>query len=135
MGWRARGSRCRALGLGIKGVKAACTAIEREIAAGTTPGAVLGVMHEGKQWFYSAGYANPRPMQGQPVPVSTDTLYDCASLTKVVVTLPLILQLIDEGALTLSTKVSHILPPFGTAGKEELTVGQSPRIPPGSRRT
>ncbi|MBX4150790.1 serine hydrolase domain-containing protein [Paenibacillus lautus] len=112
------------LGLGIKGVKAACTAIEREIAAGTTPGAVLGVMHEGKQWFYSAGYANPRPKQGQPVPVSKDTLYDCASLTKVVVTLPLILQLIDEGVLTLSTKVSNILPPFGTAGKEELTVGQ-----------
>ena len=86
MDGKQRGSRCRAAGLGNQGVKAACTAIEREIAAGTTPGAVLGVMHEGKQWFYSAGYANPRPMQGQPVPVSTDTLYDCASLTKVVVT-------------------------------------------------
>ncbi|MBT2760116.1 serine hydrolase domain-containing protein [Paenibacillus sp. ISL-20] len=112
------------LGLGIKGVKSACAAIEREIAAGTTPGGVLGVMHEGKQWFYSAGYANPKPKQGQPVPASKDTLYDCASLTKVVVTLPLILRLIDEGILTLSTKVSGILPSFGTAGKEELTVGQ-----------
>jgi serine-type D-Ala-D-Ala carboxypeptidase len=112
------------LGLGIKGVKSACAAIEREIAAGTTPGAVLGVLHEGREWFYAAGYANPKPAQGQPVPVSEDTLYDCASLTKVVVTLPLILQLIDEGVLTLSTKVSDILPPFGTAGKEEITVGQ-----------
>lgn len=112
------------LGLGIKGVKSACAAIEREIAAGTTPGAVLGVMHEGKQWSYSAGYANPKPKQGQPVPASKDTLYDCASLTKVVVTLPLILQLIDEGVLTLSTKVSDILPSFGTSGKEEITVGQ-----------
>ncbi|OME89177.1 MULTISPECIES: serine hydrolase domain-containing protein [Paenibacillus] len=112
------------LGLGIKGVKSACAAIEREIAAGTTPGAVLGVMHEGKQWSYSAGYANPKPKQGQPVPASKDTLYDCASLTKVVVTLPLILQLIDEGVLTLSTKVSDILPSFGTAGKEEITVVQ-----------
>ncbi|PJN50080.1 hypothetical protein PAEVO_51240 [Paenibacillus sp. GM2FR] len=112
------------LGLGIKGVKSACAAIEREIASGTTPGAVLGVLHEGRKWFYAAGYANPKPAQGQPVPVSEDTLYDCASLTKVVVTLPLILQLIDEGILTLSTKVSDILPPFGTAGKEEVTVGQ-----------
>lgn len=112
------------LGLGSKGVKAACTAIEREIAAGTAPGAVLGVLHDGREWFYATGYANPKPTQGQPVPVSEDTLYDCASLTKVVVTLPLILQLIDEGILTLSTKVSNILPPFGTAGKEELTVRQ-----------
>lgn len=92
------------LGLGIKGVKAACAAIEREIAAGTTPGAVLGVLHEGRTWFYTAGYANPNPVQGQPVPVSEDTLYDCASLTKVAVTLPLILQLIDDGVLTLGTK-------------------------------
>lgn len=112
------------LRLGARGVQAACAAIDREIAAGTTPGAVLGVMHEGKQWYYSAGYANPKPKQGQPVPASKDTLYDCASITKVVVTLPLILQLIDEGVLTLSTKVSDILPLFGTAGKEELTVGQ-----------
>ncbi|VTR36025.1 Uncharacterized protein conserved in bacteria [Actinobacillus pleuropneumoniae] len=92
------------LGLGIKGVKAACAAIEREIAAGTTPGAVLGVLHEGRTWFYTAGYANPNPVQGQPVPVSEDTLYDCASLTKVAVTLPLILQLIDDGVLTWAQK-------------------------------
>ena len=112
------------LGLGIKGVKAACAAIEREIAAGTMPGAVLGVLHEGRTWFYTAGYANPNPVQGQPVPVCEDTLYDCASLTKVAVTLPLILQLIDDGVLTLSTKASDMLPSFGTAGKEEITVGQ-----------
>ena len=105
-------------------MKAACAAIEREIAAGTTPGAVLGVLHEGRTWFYTAGYANPNPVQGQPVPVSEDTLYDCASLTKVAVTLPLILQLIDDGVLTLGTKASDMLPSFGTAGKEEITIGQ-----------
>lgn len=86
--------------------------------------AVLGILHQGRDWYYAAGYANPKPMQGQPVSTRDDTLYDCASLTKVVVTLPLILQLIDDGVLTLTTKASDILPSFGSAGKEEITIGQ-----------
>ncbi|MDH6674180.1 CubicO group peptidase (beta-lactamase class C family) [Paenibacillus sp. LBL] len=112
------------LRLGIRGLRAACAAVEREIAASTTPGAVLGVLHQDRDWYYAAGYANPKPMQGQSVSTREETLYDCASLTKVVVTLPLILQLIDDGVLILTTKVSDILPSFGLAGKEGITVGQ-----------
>nr|WP_242615030.1 serine hydrolase domain-containing protein [Paenibacillus solani] len=112
------------LRMGIRGVRAACAAIEREIAAGTMPGAVLGVLHEGREWVYASGYAHPKPSQGEPVFASEDTLYDAASLTKVVVTLPLMLQLLDEACLTLSTKVSDILPSFQGEGKMEITVGQ-----------
>jgi len=112
------------LRMGIRGVRAACAAIEREIAAGTMPGAVLGVLYEGREWVYASGYAHPKPSQGEPVLAREDTLYDAASLTKVVVTLPLMLQLLDEARLTLSTKVSDILPSFGAEGKTEITVGQ-----------
>ncbi|MGM1049857.1 MAG: serine hydrolase domain-containing protein [Bacillota bacterium] len=101
-------------------VKAACRAIDREIEAGTAPGAVLAVVYRGREWMYTTGYANPE----HRVHVHEDTLYDCASLTKVVVTLPLVLSLIDEGILALGTTISSWLPEFGAAGKEEVTVGQ-----------
>lgn len=112
------------LRMGIRGVKAACAAIEREIDAGTMPGAVLGVLHKGREWVYASGYAHPDPLQGKPVLAREDTLYDAASLTKVAVTLPLMLQLLDEARLTLSTKVGDILPSFQVEGNTEITVGQ-----------
>ncbi|MFH0071150.1 serine hydrolase domain-containing protein, partial [Peribacillus sp. NPDC056705] len=111
-------------GLSFRGLHAACTAIERELQAGTMPGAVLGVLYQERQWMYAAGYADPKQAHASPLSASEETLYDCASLTKVTVTLPLILRLIDEGMLTLSTRVSDILPSFGQLGKEEVTVGQ-----------
>lgn len=114
------------LGLSFRGLHAACSAIERELQAGTMPGSVLGVLYQERQWIYAAGYANPKPEQAHasPLSASEETLYDCASLTKVTVTLPLILRLIDEGMLTLSTRVSDILPSFGQQGKEEVTIGE-----------
>ncbi|WP_054955676.1 serine hydrolase domain-containing protein [Paenibacillus dakarensis] len=112
----------RALGLELEKVKAACRAVHSELEAGTTPGAVLAVVHRGQEWIYPVGYADPAPER--QIPVNEDTLYDCASLTKVVATLPLILGLIDEGILTLGTTISSIVPDFGAAGKEEVTVGE-----------
>lgn len=48
-----------------------------------------------------------------------DTLYDLASLTKVVGTLPVILTLIQQGQLTYHTKVSSIVPTFKN---DEITI-------------
>ncbi|KKO55074.1 serine hydrolase domain-containing protein [Paenibacillus sp. DMB20] len=110
------------LGLDSRGVRAACRAVDREIEAGTMPGAVLAVVHRGREWIYAKGDADPDPKR--PVPVRKDTRFDSASLTKVVALLPLVLTLIDEGILTLSTPVSSWLPQFGVPGKDELTVGQ-----------
>jgi len=112
------------LGLDMNGLQAACASVNRAIDAGITPGAVLGVLHRGDTWFYAAGVADPRPEHGEPAAVHKDTLYDCASITKVAVTLPLILQLVDEGRITLSTKAADIVPSFGASGKEAITVGE-----------
>nr|WP_285852661.1 serine hydrolase domain-containing protein [Paenibacillus lactis] len=108
----------------MNGLQAACAAVNRAIDAGIMPGAVLGVLHRGETWFYAAGFADPDPKQGEPVTVHKDTLYDCASITKVAVTLPLILQLVDEGRITLSTKAADIVPAFGASGKMAITVGE-----------
>jgi len=112
------------LGLDMNGLQAACAAVNRAIDAGMMPGAILGVLHRGETWFYAAGFADPQPKQGEPAAVRKDTLYDCASITKVAVTLPLILQLVDEGRITLSTKAADIVPAFGASGKMAITVGE-----------
>ena len=45
-------------------------------------------------------------------PVTADTLFDCASLTKVVVTTTLALRLLEEGIVRLDDPVAHFLPEF-----------------------
>lgn len=53
-------------------------------------------------------------------PITSDTLYDLASLTKVVVTLPLILLSVQHGKLSLTDSVVTHLPEFGEGpGKSE----------------
>lgn len=53
-----------------------------------------------------------RAWEPQREPLTLDTLYDLASLTKVVFTTTVILQLIEEGRLELSTRIQTILPDF-----------------------
>ncbi|MCX5985470.1 MAG: serine hydrolase [Chloroflexi bacterium] len=49
--------------------------------------------------------------------------FDLASLTKVFVTLPLVLQLIDAGRLHLGQRVATLLPAFEAGGKDGITIG------------
>lgn len=57
-------------------------------------------------------------------PVQVDTLYDLASLTKVVVTTTLAMMLVDEGSLDLDARVSAFFPRFGKPLKERVTIRQ-----------
>jgi CubicO group peptidase (beta-lactamase class C family) len=68
----------------------------------------------------AAGCAVREPAR---IPMTTDTIFDLASLTKVVATLPSILRLVDRGALALDDHVGAVLPEFGSAGwKREVTI-------------
>jgi hypothetical protein len=55
-------------------------------------------------------------------PVRTDTLYDLASLTKVVVTTTMAMILVDEGKLDIDKPVSAFLPEFRGGAKDKVTV-------------
>jgi CubicO group peptidase (beta-lactamase class C family) len=55
-------------------------------------------------------------------PVATDTIYDLASLTKVVVTTTLSMILVDEGRLDLDARVQSFFPGFSGGAKGEVTV-------------
>ncbi|WP_409346431.1 serine hydrolase domain-containing protein [Paenibacillus sp. MBLB4367] len=96
--------------------------IDTEIERGEIPGASVVASLSGKRVSYTAGVMQGKDSSRQHV--DSDTIYDCASLTKVVVTLPLILMLIDEGLLHLGQPVAEILPAFADAGKEQVTIRQ-----------
>ena len=54
--------------------------------------------------------------------MTLDTVFDCASLTKVVATTTCIMQLVDRGRLRLDDRVVDHLPGFGRNGKDVITI-------------
>jgi CubicO group peptidase (beta-lactamase class C family) len=62
--------------------------------------------------------------RGRPQPASTNTLYDIASLTKVVATTTAVLQLVDRGQVELDAPIVRYLPEYDNHGKGEITVRQ-----------
>jgi serine-type D-Ala-D-Ala carboxypeptidase len=94
--------------------------LETAIADGAFPGAVVAVGHRGKLVHLAAHgrqtYAPDAP------PIQTDTLFDIASLTKVVATTAMAMILVDEGRLDLDAPVQQHLPGFVGPGKERVTV-------------
>jgi CubicO group peptidase (beta-lactamase class C family) len=96
--------------------------VERAVAARAFPGAVLAVGRDGALVHLRAlGRLSYDPGADA---VATDTLYDLASLTKVVVTTTLAMILVDEGKLDLDARVHDFLPAFSGPAKERVTVRQ-----------
>lgn len=84
------------------------------------PGGVAVIARRGQRIRFACG--NAVDDESGKVPVTFETIYDCASLTKVVVTLPLVLMLADQGKLRLEDPVTAYLPAFAVAqeGHAEL---------------
>ena len=86
-------------------------------------GAVSLVMRQGKTVLNRAtGWALREPEE-QRTPMALDTIFDLASLTKVVATTPVVLKLVAGGQIGLDQPVGEILPEFGTEGqKVDVTI-------------
>jgi uncharacterized protein YbbC (DUF1343 family)/CubicO group peptidase (beta-lactamase class C family) len=56
--------------------------------------------------------------------MTLDTIFDLASLTKVIVTTTAVMQLVERGQVRLNDPVAKYLPEFAQNGKEEITVRQ-----------
>ena len=92
------------------------------IEAGDFPSAVYLVAEKGKVVLSDAvGNAVVMP---ELIPARRDTIYDLASVTKVLVTSLLAAILLDSGELSLDDRVSDLLPDFGAENKREITVEQ-----------
>jgi uncharacterized protein YbbC (DUF1343 family)/CubicO group peptidase (beta-lactamase class C family) len=87
---------------------------------GKMPGAVVLVAHQGKVIFLKA-YGNKR-IEPAVEAMTTDTVFDMASITKPVATATSVMKLIEQGKLALDEEVAKYIPEFATNGKEELTL-------------
>ena len=94
-------------------------AIEAAILAGRTSGGVLWVGHADADHVRAHG---SRAVEPEVEATTRDTLYDAASLTKVVVTTTAVLQQVERGALALDAPVARWLPAFAAEGKGAVTV-------------
>ena len=94
-------------------------AIVRAIAAGKAPGAVVRLESGGAVYQKSYGAKSVEPVL---LPMTADTIFDGASLTKVIATTPAIMLLVERGKLRLDDKVNHWILGFEAHGKEAVTV-------------
>ncbi|MEW6307308.1 MAG: serine hydrolase, partial [Verrucomicrobiota bacterium] len=93
---------------------------EQEIHAGRIPGAVILIGNEGKIVYRRAfGHRALRP---EKLPMTADTIFDLASLTKVVATTTAVMQLVEEGKLRLEDPVARYWPEFTVNGKTDISV-------------
>jgi len=83
------------------------------------PGAVLIVGHKG-HIVHRKAYGN-RAEVPQIEKMTLDTIFDCASLTKVVATTSCLMKLFEEGKFRLNDKVTDYIPEF-QGGKSEITL-------------
>lgn len=94
--------------------------LQKEIDLMHIPGAVIHVSHQGKKLFQEAiGNQVVYPNKSE---MKLDTVFDLASLTKVVATLPAVLKLMDNGEIRLDDKVDFFLPEFSRNGKANITI-------------
>ncbi len=94
-------------------------AIERAIHDGKCPGGVFWVEHRGVA--YRKAYGS-RAVEPQREAMTEDTIFDAASLTKVVATTPAIMLLIQRGQIELDAPASRYWPEFAAHGKDAISI-------------
>ena len=87
-------------------------AIVQSIASNRCPGGVFWLERNGV--VYSRAYGH-RSVDPSLEPASLDTIYDAASLTKVLATTPAVAWLIERGRIDPEKPLAHYLPAFGIA--------------------
>ena len=84
-----------------------------------TPGLQLLVARKGKV-IYNKTFGKHTYDENEPV--KFEDIYDVASLTKILATLPLLMELEEKGVITLDTKLSKILPEYQASNKKNITI-------------
>ena len=86
-----------------------------------TPGIQLLVARKGKV-IYNKNFGK-HTYEGKES-VKFEDIYDVASLTKILATLPLLMELEEKKAVSLNTKLSKILPEYANSNKKNVTIKQ-----------
>lgn len=106
-------------GLDPDRLEAALSAVRYDVRMGRMPGAAIVVGRRG-QVAEKRGFGVLAPGLG---PVDPDgTIYDLASLTKVVATTSAVMLLVEDGKMEVDAPVSRYLPEFGGGAKGNVTI-------------
>jgi uncharacterized protein YbbC (DUF1343 family)/CubicO group peptidase (beta-lactamase class C family) len=97
-------------------------AVRASIERQETPGAVVLVGRRGRIVYRKA--FGDRALQPQREAMTVDTIFDLASLTKVVATTTAVMILVERGKLSLADPVALYIPEFAVNGKEHITIEQ-----------
>src|SRR5688572_29125431 len=95
--------------------------VERGIRRGVYPGAAL-VTGRRDSVLYSRGFGRLTCAARSPAPTPSTTLWDLASLTKVMATASAVMVLVDRGTVRLDEPVARYLPRVSGGGRERITV-------------
>src|SRR5439155_3739277 len=94
--------------------------VAQGLAEKRMPGCVVCVGRRGKIVMLKA-YGN-KQVQPDERPMTTDTVFDMASITKPVATATSVMLLVERWQVKLGQKVSSILPEFAANEKESITI-------------
>src|SRR5438876_7707946 len=96
--------------------------MQQAIARHELPGAIIIVVHRGQIVFRHAyGFRSRQPKE---TPMTLDTLFDLASLTKPIATATSLMILVERGKVQVGDRVAAYLPAFGQNGKQKITIEQ-----------
>ncbi len=94
--------------------------VQEAIRDGQIPGAVVLVGHDGEIIYRKA--FGERALEPRREAMTEDTIFDVASLTKVIATTTAVMQLAEKGQIRVNDPVAKYIPEFAENGKEEITV-------------
>jgi uncharacterized protein YbbC (DUF1343 family)/CubicO group peptidase (beta-lactamase class C family) len=94
--------------------------VEKAVDEGNIPGAVLLVGHNGKVVHRKA--FGSRALEPVREPMTIDTIFDLASLTKCLATATSVMKLVEDGRVRLGDSVATYLPEFAQNGKKDITI-------------
>lgn len=110
----------RPAGVSLERLQSIDAEVQREIAQKRLPGAVVLVGRNGTVAWHKAYGA--RTVQPAREVMTTDTIFDVASLTKVVATATSIMILVERGKVRLSDPLSNYIPEIKGEGRERITI-------------
>lgn len=96
-------------------------AIRLAITEGRLPGGVVWVEHGTEHYEKAIG---ERAVEPKREAMTSDTIFDAASLTKVIATTMCVMKLMEQGKVEVDAPVARYLPEFVGANKERVTVRQ-----------
>ena len=94
--------------------------VQQAISEKKLPGAVV-LVGRGDRTLYEKAIGH-RALVPAAEPMTLDTIFDLASLTKVVATTTSVMMLVEEGKIRLNDRVSTFIPGFERYGKADITI-------------